>query len=346
MSAQQVSGLSNIVSVGAGEYNSFAINAAGDLYVWGNNGAGQLGLNDITNRLTPTLSSLKNITNAQGGANHSVFLTSSNTVYTSGNNTFGQLGTGNNSESLIPTLVGLNGISQISAGQYTTILKKLDNSVYGFGSTIEGQLATTSVTSINVPTQISNLYGVGFVESGKTTTYCIYQEEQACSTSGTTITMLSSLPVTITENNGVLSTVSGDSYQWYLNGFAITSATNQSLTITGNGFYSVSVTYSSGCVGTSPDFAYNVVGIDELSSNISIFPNPTNGLVTISTNRLENGTSTIQVKDLSGRIVLDPITITSATSQVDLFNLNEGMYIIEIVSNNTILSRKSIVKKN
>lgn len=346
MSAQQVSGLSNIVSVGAGEYNSFAINAAGDLYVWGNNGAGQLGLNDITNRLTPTLSSLKNITNAQGGANHSVFLTSSNTVYTSGNNTFGQLGTGNNSESLIPTLVGLNGISQISAGQYTTILKKLDNSVYGFGSTIEGQLATTSVTSINVPTQISNLYGVGFVEAGKTTTYCIYQEEQACSTSGTTITMLSSPPVTITENNGVLSTVSGDSYQWYLNGFAITGATNQSLTITGNGFYSVSVSYSSGCVGTSPDFAYNVVGLDELTSSISIFPNPTNGLVTICTNRVENGTATIQVKDLSGRIVLDPITISSATSQVDLFNLNEGMYIIEIVSNNTILSRKSIVKKN
>ena len=346
MSAQHVIGLTNIVSVGAGEYNSFAINAAGDLYVWGNNGAGQLGLNDITNRLTPTLSSLKNITNAQGGANHSVFLTSSETVYTSGNNTFGQLGNGNNTESLIPTLVALNGISQISAGQYTTILKKLDNSIYGFGSTIEGQLATTSVTSINVPTQISNLYGVGFVEAGKTTTYCIYQEEQACSTSGTTITMLSSPPVTITENNGVLSTVSGVSYQWYLNGFAISGATNQSLTITGNGFYSVSVTYSSGCVGTSPDFAYNVVGLEELTSSISIFPNPTNGLVTISTNRVENGTATIQVKDLSGRIVLDSITIASTSSQVDLFNLNEGMYIIEIVSNNKILSRSSIVKKN
>jgi alpha-tubulin suppressor-like RCC1 family protein len=68
MSPVQVTGLTGVVSVGAGEYHSFAIDNTGDLYVWGNNGSGQLGLDDLTNRLTPTLSGLRNVNNAQGGA--------------------------------------------------------------------------------------------------------------------------------------------------------------------------------------------------------------------------------------------------------------------------------------
>lgn len=43
-----------IVSIGAAGYTSYAITSDGALWMWGNNGAGQLGLGDLTLRSTPT----------------------------------------------------------------------------------------------------------------------------------------------------------------------------------------------------------------------------------------------------------------------------------------------------
>lgn len=62
--------------------------------------------------------------------------------------------------------------------------------------------------------------------------------------------------VNISENNGVLSTVAGYNYQWFLNGNAIPGATSFSLTAGQQGFYTVQVSGSSLCSLTSESYAY------------------------------------------------------------------------------------------
>ncbi|MCB9256892.1 MAG: metallophosphoesterase [Chitinophagales bacterium] len=73
----------------------------------------------------------------------------------------------------------------------------------------------------------------------------------------TTLVQVVNLPasVSITENNGVLSTVSGYNYQWYLNGTSINGAQSASYTPTAQGFYSVVVSGSSSCSVTSSIFS-------------------------------------------------------------------------------------------
>ena len=66
----------------------------------------------------------------------------------------------------------------------------------------------------------------------------------------------SSLPV-ITESNGVLTTISAEGYQWYLNNEPIPDATANSYTALENGAYTVMTTNSDGCSGLSSVF--NVV---------------------------------------------------------------------------------------
>ena len=56
----------------------------------------------------------------------------------------------------------------------------------------------------------------------------------------------------------LLTSTSGSSYQWFLNGFAINNTNNDSLYATANGNYSVAVTYPSGCTATSANSTITV----------------------------------------------------------------------------------------
>ena len=62
---------------------------------------------------------------------------------------------------------------------------------------------------------------------------------------------------------------------------------------------------------------------------IQIFPNPTEGFLTIQTTQL----SIVHVFDKSGRLVLKR-TVDSSNPQVDLSNLSNGIYTLEIIGEN------------
>ena len=49
----QVTGLSQVVSIGAGASHSLAIKSDGSVWVWGNNAEGELGDGTTVNRLLP-----------------------------------------------------------------------------------------------------------------------------------------------------------------------------------------------------------------------------------------------------------------------------------------------------
>ena len=92
-SFKKVNGLSEIVRIDCGSRHSMCIDIYNDLYVFGDNSYGQLGLGDNSNRRDPVKHpSLTNVIDISPRSNHSFVTTSSNKIYAFGNNTNFQLG--------------------------------------------------------------------------------------------------------------------------------------------------------------------------------------------------------------------------------------------------------------
>jgi hypothetical protein len=83
----------------------------------------------------------------------------------------------------------------------------------------------------------------------------------------------------------------------------------------------VSVNVNSGC-------DYNV-GLTELENFVNVYPNPTNGLITIHvTKHIENGF--IQIEDINGKIVRNISNLNQGENSIDLSQTMNGMYLVRI----------------
>ncbi|MBO7276599.1 MAG: T9SS type A sorting domain-containing protein [Bacteroidales bacterium] len=85
----------------------------------------------------------------------------------------------------------------------------------------------------------------------------------------------------------------------------------------------------------------NCVGLSELSSldNISMYPNPAKDFVVLSN---LNGDNQITITDLNGRMRYYQTT-SSNSVEIDLSSLESGVYNLNIIKDNTILSKKLII---
>jgi len=87
----------------------------------------------------------------------------------------------------------------------------------------------------------------------------------------------------------------------------------------------------------------DVTGIVELSEvEFTIYPNPTNGMVTIGTGQEEF--TDIRVFDGLGRLVLTKTIHSSSNFSVDLSNYPGGVYTLFIGSDKFIAARKIILR--
>lgn len=168
--------------------------------------------------------------------------------------------------------------------------------------------------------------------------YVTANNSTCAGTDSIAITVNPSPTPTITNNTGVLSTQTFPVYLWYFNGSPIPGATNIDFVPTQGGSYYVEVLNSSGCTGQSDPINVSGVGIDELITNLSIYPNPTNGLVTIQTDLpIEYATvySSIGKK----------LQVNLIDNKIDLSNLSNGVYIISLSINNHIITKRIILSK-
>ena len=330
----QVTGLSNIVSVGAGMYTSFAIDDQGDLYVWGNNNSGQLGLNDLVNRLVPTLHNLKRVISAEGGATHSIFLTSDREVFTSGDNSYGQLGESSISNSTAPVRILLEGAVQVSAGEYTSLIRRSDNSLYVSGNNDLNQLSAAGSTVLT-PELVPDVEGVTFIEASKSSSHLIFGVGNACSSTAVVATEFTAPAVVINTSEDTLwASTTGQSYQWYLNGVLIPSATNQFHIATVTANYYVEVTYPNGCTSTSPVVFHNMVDIYEIETiGFSYYPNPTNNVFNIVFSNDEYYNANVRICDQTGRQIQQRQFIDANHLIIELSDHEPGVYYLMIECN-------------
>jgi len=87
------------------------------------------------------------------------------------------------------------------------------------------------------------------------------------------------------------------------------------------------------------------LGIDEESAaSVEIYPNPSNGLITINTGEMTSGT--IEISDLLGKKIAR-IPFNSNSFKVDLNEYqSRGTYLVELYDNNgDIKIFKKVVKK-
>jgi len=133
-----------IVSISAGEQHSLAATAGGDVYSFGNSGAGRLGYDAGSIQTTPRkIPSFAGIRSISAGFNHSLAASVTGAVYSFGHGGWWQLGHGDNGTRLSPTqIVNLSGenITAVSAGQGFNLVLNEDGEVFSFGNGAEGYL--------------------------------------------------------------------------------------------------------------------------------------------------------------------------------------------------------------
>lgn len=274
-----ISGLENVVFIAAGANHSFAITSDGSLWVWGSNENGQLGLNNNNSSNIPLRNPyLRNIVDVDGGNSHSVAINQRGEAFAWGNNTYGQLGTQNQVSSLIPKKIDIVGVSEISCGFYNSFAIRQDASLWAWGQNNYGQLGDQTTQNKLSPTRASQFFGAEKVVAGEYFVTTVWKNEHSCISEDVEITMNPVHDVTIEQNDNTLSTISGVSYQWFLNGNQIPNANGQTLLTTFAGDYMVEVYFESGCSNISEVYTL-VVNMNELFSenNVIISPNPNDG---------------------------------------------------------------------
>jgi hypothetical protein len=142
---------------------------------------------------------------------------------------------------------------------------------------------------------------------------------------------------TTTSNFTITANQAGATYQWLdcdNNYTPIIGKTSQSFTATANGNYAVEITLGS-CIDTSACKNVSNVGFNEyVESVVSIYPNPTNGNVTI---KLNNFTESVNytITSIDGKLIKQANNITNNIFEIDLSNESKGIYFLSITSNNT-----------
>lgn len=151
-----------VVCIACGQASSMAVTDAGDVYGWGYNGVGQLGVGNYVNQVNPIkvpgLTRVR-IVKVVCGHTHTLALTDEGAVYVWGGNSYGQLGIGNKTNACSPVLLGvteMGRVSDIAALHYNHI-----SAAVGEGGRVFmwGQCRGQSII-IPIATPLANLHEV------------------------------------------------------------------------------------------------------------------------------------------------------------------------------------------
>ena len=162
--------LDDIVQVSSGRKHYLCLTSNGQVYGFGSNKKGQLGLPEFKKYPEPQLiPTLDNIRQVSSGEYHSLCLSFDGKVYGFGDNSYGKLDILSprfkkvDTPQLIPTL---DNIVQISAGERHSLGLRDDGRVYAFGNNYYGQLGLGDNTEHIEPELIPDLCSIVQVSAG------------------------------------------------------------------------------------------------------------------------------------------------------------------------------------
>ncbi|XP_055315048.1 probable E3 ubiquitin-protein ligase HERC4 isoform X2 [Sitodiplosis mosellana] len=156
----------NIVQIACGDHHNLALTNEGELWSWGLNNYGQLGIGNAMKKVTNPMK----ITSLDGipiafiacGGYHSFAISKSGAVFGWGKNTFGQLGIGDENPRFYPTqLKTLRsiGVRKVSAGEDFSVFLTLDGGVFSCGAGNFGQLGHGNRNNVSLPRMVVEMMG-------------------------------------------------------------------------------------------------------------------------------------------------------------------------------------------
>ncbi|HEU4718877.1 MAG TPA: T9SS type A sorting domain-containing protein [Bacteroidia bacterium] len=198
------------------------------------------------------------------------------------------------------------------------------------------------------------------VSPGVTTAYYVTGvDANGCSASD--VVLVSLMPASNAQFTDVVSgatatftnqSTNAVTYSWnFGDATPLNNTANPSHTYTANGTYTVTLTVSGPC-GTDTYTQVVVitqVGIQDpdLASSLSLYPNPNDGNFTLSFDFTKQKDVTIQVLDVTGRIVYseEDHNISSYNKQLGLAGAGSGIYFVRIITDEGVTTQKIVIQR-
>jgi len=143
---------------------------------------------------------------------------------------------------------------------------------------------------------------------------------------------------TISRDKDTLFSTVASHYQWYRNGNEIVGETAKILTVKSNGNYSVQITDSNGCSSSSENMSVTleqtgVHTINDIANNITLYPNPANTTITVSTGSYSLELKELSITNITGKTMWHSPKMTTKELPIDISQWTPGTYVLHFVAN-------------
>lgn len=177
---KQVSGLTGVTAVAAGQNFALALKSDGSVWAWGANGYGQVGIGNTTNSSTNNwvprqVSGLSGVTAIAACYEHALAVKSDGSVWAWGDNNAGELGLGSTgSRQTSPVQVSaISSVTQVACGSKHSVALKTDGSVWAWGNNFDYQLGDGTQVAQSVPKQVAGVSGATQIAASENTTLAL-----------------------------------------------------------------------------------------------------------------------------------------------------------------------------
>ena len=322
---------------GGGDSFAIGLKTNGTLWAWGYNAEGQLGNGTTTDINIPIqIGTATDWVTADAGEKYVCAIKSNGTLWSWGENNYGQLGLGGISTTsvYVPTQIGVDtNWSKVSCGFDHTLANKTDGSLWSWGNNFAGQLGDNTTVQKNAPVQISEgtspdgsviefssglRFSLGITASGKLYGWGSGQYGQL----GDGATTGHIIPTQIGTDTDWQKIATGLAHT-----LTLKSSANMLYAMGSNSFGQLGdATVVDKLIPTAIDCP--VLSTEQFVTNaISIFPNPVNSILAISTPNSES-IEQLSIYDLVGK-VLQQLN----QQNINVSQLQNGIYILKVEAN-------------
>ncbi len=209
----------------------------------------------------------------------------------------------------------------------------------------EGDSVEHSITGTNIESLLWNDSDTNTIRYlyGSQTYYVNASDSLGCVSDTAYIQVIERLnpatPLIYTSYDSLIATSGYVTYYWEFDNDSLTTVSLDSvITISQNGVYTVFVTDVNGCVSDSGIVVYNSVGIQNPDDvNISIYPNPSRGKLSIESS---NEVSQVNLIDANGKLLN-----VFYQKEIDISSYPNAVYFVEIISSDGHYIQKIVLNK-